>query len=489
MAQRSSLNKPWRVVIPGGLYANLKGHLFPGDGDEHGAVILAGITECGHGVRLLARELHLAKDGRDFVPGNRSHRTLRGEFITDRILKARDERLVYLAIHNHFGTGQVAFSRVDLRSHERGYPSLLQITRGVPVGALVFAEDAVAGDIWLSANSRVSPTDATIVGLGRELLTPSGPPRAGPAHARYDRQVRLFGDRGQEMLRTAKVAIVGVGGAGSLLAEYIARLGVGHFVIVDPDRAESTNLPRLVGARRWDIPPKFIRRSPIGWIRTLGRRLARRKVDLARRNIRRANPNARVKTLAVDFVEPEVPRYLTDCDYVFLAADTMRARLLFNSIVHQYLIPGVQIGAKVVSDDAGSLRQVYSVTRLVTPESGCLQCNGFINAVKLQDEAISDEERRAQRYVDDPAVIAPSVITLNALASAQAANDFLFYMTGLTADNASRDYMRFRPRRRDICYDGLRSDPDCLHCSLSERSCFAKGDGARLPVRLRRSHF
>ena len=485
MAQQPSLNKPWQLVIPGGLYAELRGHLFPGDRDEHGAVILAGVAESRRSVRLLARELHLAEDGRDFVPGERSYRTLRGEFITDRILKARDERLVYLAIHNHSGTGQVAFSGVDLRSHERGYPALLQITRGVPVGALVFAEDAVAGDIWLSANSRVALADATIVGPRRERLTPSAPSRPGPVAARYDRQVRLFGDHGQEILRKAKVAIVGVGGVGSLLAEYLGRLGVGHFVIVDPDHVESTNLPRLVGTRRWDVPLKFVEESSIRWIRTLGRKLAKRKVDLAKRNIRRANPNAHVKTLASDFVEAEVPEHLTDCDYIFLAADTMRARLLFNAIVHQYLVPGVQIGARVVSDDAGTLSDVYSVARLVTPESGCLQCNRLINAGKLQDEAISNDERRAQRYVDDPDVIAPSVITLNALASAQAASDFLFYMTGLTAENAAPDYLRFRPLRREVWYDKPRSDPECLHCGRSERSRFARGDGVRLPVKQR----
>ena len=54
-----------------GMYARLHTHLFPGDGDEHGAVILAGLAETEHGVRLLARELHFAKDGRDYVQGKR----------------------------------------------------------------------------------------------------------------------------------------------------------------------------------------------------------------------------------------------------------------------------------------------------------------------------------------------------------------------------------------------------------------------------------
>lgn len=49
--------------------------------------------------------------------------------------------------------------------------------------------------------------------------------------------------------------------------------------------------------------------------------------------------------------------------------------------------------------------------------------------------------RKAQRYVDDKEVPAPSVITLNAVGAAQAANDLLFYMTGLKNADASTAYM------------------------------------------------
>ena len=60
-----------------------------------------------------------------------------------------------MAIHNHGGRESVEFSGDDLQSHERGYPALLDIMRGVPVGALVFASDAIAGDIWLPGRRRV----------------------------------------------------------------------------------------------------------------------------------------------------------------------------------------------------------------------------------------------------------------------------------------------------------------------------------------------
>jgi hypothetical protein len=50
--------------------------------------------------------------------------------------------------------------------------------------------------------------------------------------------------------------------------------------------------------------------------------------------------------------------------------------------------------------------------------------------------------QRTVVHRDDPDVPAPSVITLNASTAAQAANDFLFYMTGLASPTAFDDYVR-----------------------------------------------
>src|SRR5436190_756357 len=101
--------------------------MFPGDGEEHGAIVAAGLVETPGGIRLLARELSIARDGLDYVPSQRGYRMLTGAFVTDHIVRCRDERLAYLAIHNHGGRGSVDFSPDDLRSHDRGYPALLDI--------------------------------------------------------------------------------------------------------------------------------------------------------------------------------------------------------------------------------------------------------------------------------------------------------------------------------------------------------------------------
>ncbi len=477
MALNSSL-APWRLTLPEGMYQTLNSHLFPGDHDEHGAIILAGICESDRGLRLIARELHLALDGKDYVPGQRGYRMLRGEFIQSRIIRARDMKLAYLAIHNHGGAHSVAFSGDDFASHERGYPALLDIARGMPVGALVFATSAVAGDLWFPGLNRAELSHAAIVGRRRQLLY-SAPRGEMAGHKLYDRQSRLFGDTGQEILHRARVGIIGLGGAGSILAELLGRLGVGEFILADPDKVETTNLPRLIGARRSDaLTPAWLPVRLSDWLRSY-------KVNMAARNIRRANPEARITAIPKDFLDVDVAARFTDCDYIFLAADTMGARLLFNAIVHQFGIPGMQVGAKIPVNKSGEVGDVFCVARRVTPGHGCLWCNGLINQSRLQDEAVPVSAKRGYAYLDDPGVVAPSVVTMNAVACSHAADDFLFHITGLKYEDAENAWFRWNSRRNRASCDLPRSDLDCLECSKSENSRLGRGDHVALPTRPR----
>lgn len=474
----------WSVVIPAPLAEALFAHLFPGDFDEHGAIITAGIARSSRGNRLLVRDVFLARDGIDYVPGQRGYRMLTGRFVTEHALYCRDERLAYLAVHNHGGRDAVSFSPDDLASHERGYPALLSILRGQPVGALVFAENAVAGDIWLPSGARLPVDDARIVGPSIRRVFPKPPPRPKGRPATYDRQARLFGDAGQDLLRGAKVGVIGAGGVGSLLVEYLGRLGVGWIVVADPDRLDVTNVPRVVGSRRRDARVWLTEERRPEWVRRIGRAIATKKTAISRRVTRDANPSAFCEAIAGDITSQAVASRFADCDFLFLAADSHQARLVFNALVHQYLIPGYQIGAKVpVDPTTGEVGEVFTVSRPVFPSSGCLWCNGLISPEALQQEAATAAERRAQRYVDEPDVVAPSVITLNATVASQAANDFLFSFTGLTREKASLDYLRFLPRQREVRFDEPRNDPKCLECGRQPLSRFARGDAAELPTK------
>lgn len=476
------MNEPWRVWITPADWDVLERHLFPGDRDEHAAVLRCAVVRTRRESRLLVHDMVLARDGVDYVPGTRGYRRLTPEFVLDAAESCAEDGLVYVAVHCHGGRDEVAFSPTDLNSHARGYPALLDITGAPAVGALVFARNAVAGDIWPAEGGTARVEELRVVGRPERRLHPA-PITPARAAEGYDRQARIFGDRGQGLLSQLRIGIVGLGGAGSLINEYLARLGVGELVLVDPDRIETSNLSRVVGAHRRDAWGVLTDESRPGWLQALGRRLATPKVTIAARVSHQASSRTHVITMQRDVTDPEAADLLRGCDHIFLAADSHAARRLVDALTHQYFIPNTQVGAKVnVDPDTGEILDMFSVSRMSYPGSGCLRCNGLILPRVLQEEALSDGERRRQRYIDDDDIHAPSVITLNAVAAAHAVNDWLMSVTGLIIPGLDLDrWVSFRPLTDEVDVYGRRRDPNCPSCGPAR---FGRGDAVRLPVRV-----
>ena len=446
------------ILVTAKLHEQLMAHLFPGDHDEHGAILRAGVVRTGSTVRLLVQNVELAEFGTDYVAGQFGYRALTPTFIHREIIRCRDLGLAYLAVHNHGSDRRVDFSRIDFESHERGYPALLDIGRGVPVGALVYGHRSVAADIWMPDNTRRSLGTYRVIGRAIKRLYAKPPQHHDDIDIEHDRQVRMFGACGQQVLHSSKVAVVGLGGVGSLVAEYLARLGVGTILLIDPDPIEGSNLSRVVGATPIDVEIELL------------------KTQIAVRHARELARDATLNAINRDVASESVAQALRDCDYIFLAADSMRARLVVNALAHQYFIPVVQMGAKIRADDTSTLEEAMSAVRHIRPASGCLWCNGFIDPTQLAIEAKSDAERKAQAYgVQEPD---PSVITMNAVAAAHAVNDFLFDFLDLRNDEAPLGY-RHMHFLSGVTQNVIpRSDPRCPECV----SRFAMGDALELPV-------
>ena len=67
---------------------------------------------------------------------------------------------------------------------------------------------------------------------------------------RYERQIRIFGEKGQGKLKKAKVFIAGAGGLGSSISIYLTVAGIGKIRMVDHDIVELSNLNGQV--LHWD---------------------------------------------------------------------------------------------------------------------------------------------------------------------------------------------------------------------------------------------
>jgi ThiF family len=188
-------------------------------------------------------------------------------------------------------------------------------------------------------------------------------------------------------------------------------------------------------------------------------------------------------------VPDHVARHITDCDFIFLAADTMLARSVVNQIAYQYLIPTLQAGSKpVIHKETGEVLDVFAVVRTLGTAPGCLACNELIDPARLAEESLGDATQVAnQRYVDDPDVHAPSVITLNAMAAGWAANDFMQYMVGFGRPVGGFRILRTNPVNADAPHVTVQEpdcDPSCYICGTAPHTVRARGDRSELPTRI-----
>lgn len=123
---------------------------------------------------------------------------------------------------------------------------------------------------------------------------------------------QLLGDGPCDVLREARVLVVGQGGVGSYCSEFLARAGIGRITIVDGDIVEPSNRNRQLCAL----------------VGTEGRR----KVDVMRERLQSINPEIQVATIA-EFVKPGGMNLLLSApyDYVVDAIDSLAPKVYLLS--------------------------------------------------------------------------------------------------------------------------------------------------------------
>ena len=124
----------------------------------------------------------------------------------------------------------------------------------------------------------------------------------------WNRTEQLIGADNVEKLAKARVAIFGLGGVGSYVAEALARSGVGALDLIDKDTVDVTNINRQLYATH----------STVG----------RPKVDVARERIAQINPDCRVTTHQTFFLPETADAFdFAAYDYVADAIDTVTAKI------------------------------------------------------------------------------------------------------------------------------------------------------------------
>ena len=124
----------------------------------------------------------------------------------------------------------------------------------------------------------------------------------------YSRTRLLLGVEGVDRLRSARVAIFGLGGVGGYAAEALARAGVGQMDLIDDDTVSLTNLNRQLLATH----------SSIG----------KYKVDVAAERIRDIDPTIELRTYRCFYLPETAEQFdFSQYDYVLDAIDTVTGKL------------------------------------------------------------------------------------------------------------------------------------------------------------------
>ncbi len=118
----------------------------------------------------------------------------------------------------------------------------------------------------------------------------------------------LIGKEATQRIKSARVAVFGIGGVGGYALEALCRAGVGEFLLVDSDRVCESNINRQIIATE----------------RTIGQY----KTDAAKDRVLEINSNAKVETRA-EFFTPENENSfdLSTYDYIIDAIDSLPSKL------------------------------------------------------------------------------------------------------------------------------------------------------------------
>lgn len=163
----------------------------------------------------------------------------------------------------------------------------------------------------------------------------------------YSRQVILkeLGEKGQRKLAESKVAVIGVGGLGTVSSLYLSLVGVGYLRLIDQDIVETRNLHRQILYTPDDLDYP--------------------KVEVAAARLEKLNPLVKTEPIPENVNAENVDRLVAGVDIVVDGLDNMATRYLINRACVKQKIPYV-FGAAVGMEG--------NLSVFAPPETPCLEC-------------------------------------------------------------------------------------------------------------------
>jgi len=153
------------------------------------------------------------------------------------------------------------------------------------------------------------------------------------------RSSMVFTDKEKDLIKNARVGVIGVGGTGGIASEQLVRGGVSNITLVDPDIFELTNINRQ----------HFCTISTIGM----------KKVEAGKKRLLDVNPFANIKTFDEGINRENAREIVSGVDIIIDASDNKSAHYPLHRVAKELKVPVISRSHKVPNFTFGAKANLW----------------------------------------------------------------------------------------------------------------------------------
>lgn len=394
------------LTLTEGQHEELRRILLPGDGKESAAILICRYTGPQR-ERLIVSQIQDVPDGVCVI---RKHDFISwpGESIEEAIDKAEPEGDALLLIHSHPG-GFLEFSKIDDTSDRATMPSLfaaIDATKFHHGSVIMTSDGAMKARVYNRDGAKLDISQIWRIG---HSVTNVSSMSVDP--------VMPFGSKMSNAFSHQTACVIGVSGTGSLVAELLARKGIGHLILVDYDTIEHKNLNRIVNSTILDAESNGS------------------KNEMMANAIARYAPDTKVTIINTSIDDRDAVLAASAANILFSCVDSMVGRSIAEMISQCCLIPLIDLGVTIPTRrDANGFPHVADVCGridFVRPDGPNLTDRGVVTAEGLRREYLLENAPEAATleiaagYIQGVHEEAPSVMALNMRAASEAVLEWI----------------------------------------------------------------
>lgn len=400
-------------------------------------VVFGRTSSTQDGLLFLVNEINFADES--YISRSQLGLKWDAELTAKWVRKAEMDKMGIVLIHAHSGGSKVDFSTVDLKTKRKMLKHFNMYLPHSASGYVVVNSVDIRGE-FIYENKTYDLELMRSVGCPTYMRGKKNRERFIPS-PKHHRQELALGENASRILRNSTIAVVGLGGAGSMVVEQLGHLGVGEIILVDGDKLEKSNLSRVVSSSVKDIGLS--------------------KVEISARLVKSIDNKIKLKKIKEFAPTKNIYDTLKNVSVIISCVDKINAKLALNNFSKRYLLPLIDVGI-TIRRQGNTVTNINGQVIRVNPSNNCLKCFGIISKILEKKESIEHYGAKVKN---------PQVITYNGVIASLAVGEMLKILTGI----AGEDY-----KTSNLGYDGLtgeviRVEGPNFKCDVC-KSQFAQGD-------------